>query len=74
MKLKITSGVLEAEIIEGSLDINDIKNMLKKLGQAEAEETITSVREAGEKTAKVSPHSSKSDMQDKLRAKPKMPI
>jgi hypothetical protein len=68
MKLKIIGGTLEVEMAEG-MGIDDIRIMLKKLATADAEETVNNVKTAG-----VSPHSSKSNMQDKLNAKPKMPI
>lgn len=74
MKIVIKSGILEAEIVGGSLSIEDIKGLLKNLSQEEIEEITTTegIKTAG--TAKVSPYSSKSNMQDKLNAKPRMPI
>jgi hypothetical protein len=51
------------------MSVEDVKGMLKKLSDIDAEET-----KEGIKTAGVSPHSSKSKMHDKLNAKPKMPI
>lgn len=72
MKLRVIKGELEVEIIEGSMSIDDVKGMLKKLSAAQAEEKVTGIREAG--TPKVSPHSSKSNQQNKLNARPRMPI
>lgn len=72
MKLKITGGTLEVEILEGSMSVDDVKSALKKLSQVQAEEVIMGIREAGR--PKVSPHSSKSNQQNKLNAKPRMSI
>ena len=69
MKLKIVGGTLEVEIVEGSMSVDDVKGMLKKLAVAQEEETTTGIKQAG-----VSPHSSKSKMHDKLNAKARMPI
>jgi hypothetical protein len=69
MKLRITGGELEVEILEGELTINDVRFLLKKLSKGQIEEISTT-----QGIAKASPNSSKSNQQGKLNAKPKMPI
>jgi len=69
MKLLITGDNLKVEILEGQLTIDDVKNKLKNLSKEQIEEVT--VRE---NISTASPHSSKSNMQGKLNAKPKMPI
>lgn len=71
MKLRITGGTIDCEIVEGSMSIDDVKSMLKKLAVQEEKDTTEGIKGA---TAKISPHSSKSNMQGKLNAKPRMPI
>lgn len=72
MKLKITGGELIVET--DGFTVDDIKTMLRRMSRQDEAETVQKVREAGEKTARVSPSSSKSTQHDKLGAKPKMPI
>jgi hypothetical protein len=67
MRLKITGGFLEVEVVEGSGNIDDVRLILKKLSLTPEEQ----IKYAG---AKVSPSSSKSNMQGKLNARPRMPI
>ena len=71
MKLRITSGELEVEVIEGSLTIDDVKGLLRNLSKEQIEEVATrdKISKAG-----LSPYSSKSGKQDKLNVKPKIPI
>ena len=71
MKLKIIGGEIEVEIVEKGKTISDIKLLLKKMSEEENGAPFKMKRIAG---TKFSPHSSKSDAQDKLNVKPKMPI
>jgi hypothetical protein len=72
MRLKITGGELIVET--DGFTVDDIKSMLRKMSMQEEVETVQKVREAGEKTAKISPSSSASTQHNRLGAKPKMPI
>lgn len=71
MKLKITGGTIECEVIEGALTIDDVKGLLRNLSKEQIEDVAKreKILRAG-----VSPHSSKSNQQNKLGAKPRMPI
>ena len=68
MRLKIMSGELEAEIIEGELTVADVKVLLRNLSKEQIEDIATR-----EKISKAG-LTSTSDQVGRLRAKPKLPI
>jgi len=63
MKLKINSGFLDVEVMDG---LSEIRKNLKRISEDSVPDKI---RNAG-----VSPHSSLSNQTDSLNAKPRMPI
>lgn len=73
MRLRIVKGDFEAEVVSGSLTIEDIRQMLRQMAVAEEKEKTTEIREAGEKTSKEG-LTSTSKQVGKLNAKPKLPI
>ena len=69
MKLRINSGILDVDVVDG---LSYIRDQLKKISQEDSEATKNGIKKAG--LPEVSPHSSKSNQIDKLNAKPRMPI
>jgi hypothetical protein len=66
MKLRVNGGTLDVDIIDG---LSDIRDRLRKLADEDDKKTKEAISRAGE-----SPSSSLSNKQDKLNAKPRMPI
>jgi len=71
MRLKVVGGTLEVEVIEGALTIDDVRGLLRNLSKQQIEEIAKREKIS---SAGVSPHSSKSNQQNKLNANPRMPI
>lgn len=68
MKLRVSGGTLEVEIIEGELTITDVKALLRNMSKEQIEEIA--VREKISKAGL----GSKSSQIGKLNARPKLPI